>query len=228
MSWVSNFLTSGIGRKLIMSLTGLFLISFLIIHLIGNLQLLKSDGGAAFNQYAYFMTSNPVIKFVSFGLYAGILLHAIMGLIIWSKNKSAKGSKYVSSVKDSTSWASKNMGLLGTLVLAFILIHMGDFWWKMKFGSVDVVTYEGVAHGVKDLYGKVAVSFANPLIVGAYILGMFALGFHLWHGFASAFQTLGLRHQKYTPLIQGVGKVFSIIVPLAYAIIPIYFYFFLK
>ena len=133
MKWLINFLTSSIAKKLLMSLTGLFLISFLLIHLIGNLQLLKNDGGESFNAYAYFMVNNPLIKIISFKLYALILLHAFLGIYIYFKNKKAKGQTYAGGAKANVSWASKNMALLGTGILAFIFIHMGDFWYKMKF-----------------------------------------------------------------------------------------------
>ncbi len=226
MSWVSNFLTSSIGKKLIMSLTGLFLISFLVVHLAGNLQLLANDGGKSFNVYAYFMTHNPFIKTISFGLYAGILLHAIQGILIALKNRSAKGSRYAVSTGANASFASKNMALLGTLIFAFLLIHMGDFWFKMKFGAVDMVAYDGIDYKVQDLYDKVLTSFKNPLVVVAYLVGLIALALHLLHGFQSAFQTLGLNHKKYTPFIKGMGVIFSILVPIAYAIIPIYFFLF--
>lgn len=224
MNWITNFLTSSIGRKLIMSLTGLFLISFLIVHLAGNLQLLKADGGEAFNIYAYFMTTNPLIKFLSYGLYFGILLHAIIGLLLWSKNRKAKGSKYAVRTYDNGSFASKNMALLGTIVLVFLFIHMGDFWWKMKFGEVPLTSYESIDYQVKDLYMKVSETFSKPLFIVLYILGMLGLGFHLWHGFSSAFQTLGINHKKYSPIIAGLGKIYAVVVSLAYAIIPIYFY----
>lgn len=228
MSWVTNFLTSSIGRKLIMSLTGLFLITFLIVHLLGNFQLLADDGGIAFNSYAKFMTTNPVIKFVSFGLYFFILLHTFIGLMLWSKNRAAKGSKYAVSPKgqEGVTWASKNMALLGTLVFAFLLLHMGDFWWNMKMDNLSYVEIDG--EQTKDLYTKVKASFSQIWIIAAYLLGLLALAFHLWHGFQSAFQTLGLNHPKYTPIIKGLGKLFSIVVPLAYAIIPIYFYLYIR
>ncbi len=212
MKWFIDFLTSGIGKKVVMSLTGLFLIIFLIVHLIGNLQLLAGDGGKAFNNYAAFMTSNPIIKTVSYGLYTGILLHAFLGLAIAMKNRQAKGRKYTGGQRAKVTWASKNMALLGILILAFILIHMGDFWWAMH-------NTEGL-----NLYDKVASSFSNPIIVGGYVLGMAILSFHLWHGFSSAFQTLGINNSKYNPLISFLGKAYSLIVPLVYALIPIYFY----
>ncbi|MEE9371451.1 MAG: succinate dehydrogenase cytochrome b subunit [Saprospiraceae bacterium] len=226
MSWLISFFASSIGRKLIMSLTGLFLITFLIVHLIGNLQLLYDDGGQAFNTYAYFMTHNPIIKTVSWGLYALILLHAIQGVLLALYNRKAKGTKYAVNNYENVSWASKNMTLLGILVFAFLLLHMGDFWWKMKFTEeLDMVTYAGFDHSIKDLFTRVSLAFEELWIVIAYMIGLLALAFHLFHGFDSAFQTLGLRHKKYTPLISAVGKTYSILIPIGFAIIPLYIYF---
>ncbi len=229
MKWLINFFTSSIGRKLIMSLTGLFLILFLVIHLLGNLQLLVDDGGVTFNAYAYMMTHNPLIKVVAYGNYFFILLHAFMGFLLWSKNRAAKGSKYAVRSDAKVSWASKNMALLGTLILAFIFIHMGDFWFKMKFtDQLAMVSIEGMDVQVKDLYTQVATTFSNPLLVVAYLIGLATLSFHLWHGFQSAFQTLGLNHPKYTPIIGGLGKAYAILVPLGFAIIPLYYFFVMK
>lgn len=226
MSWFIQFLTSSIGRKLVMSLTGLFLVTFLIVHLAGNLQLLYNDDGEAFNIYAKFMTTNPLIKFTSFGLYFFIVLHAIQGFVLAFVNKSRKGSKYGVQTKDNASWASRNMALLGTLILFFLFIHMGDFWLKMKLGDVSMVSYDGYDGQVQNLYERVYISFKELWIVIVYLIGLVALAFHLHHGFASAFQTLGLRHKKYTPMIKGVGLLISILIPLAFAIIPLFIYFF--
>ncbi|MBL0081046.1 MAG: succinate dehydrogenase cytochrome b subunit [Saprospiraceae bacterium] len=223
MSWFSNFLTSSIGKKLLMSLTGLFLILFLKVHLLGNLQLLKNDGGESFNVYAHFMTHNPLIMFISYGNYFFILMHFILGLSLWAKKRAAKGTTYAISNHRDSSWASRNMALLGILVLAFLLLHMGDFWWKMKTGQTGMVMVGEME--VKDLYTKVAESFKVTWIVIAYLIGLMALAFHLYHGFASAFQTLGINHTKYSPVIRFIGTAFSILVPLAYAIIPLVFYF---
>ena len=219
MRWFLDFLSSSIGRKLLMSLTGLFLISFLVAHLVGNLQLIFADP-EAFNHYAQFMGHNPIIQTIAKGLYFFIILHTIVGLRLWSKNKKAKGQKYVASTSANASWASKNMALLGTLILAFLFIHMGDFWWKLKFVDIPMATYDdGVS--IKDAYLIVAETFSKIGFVIAYVIGMIILAFHLWHGFASAFQTLGINHKKYTPIIEFLGKAFSIIVPVAFAIIPI-------
>lgn len=225
--WIIKFLTSSIGRKLIMSLTGLFLILFLTVHLAGNLQLLKNDGGEAFNSYAYIMTHNPLIILISYGNYIFILLHAAVGILLYFQNKGAKGTKYAVSTNKSATWASKNMALLGTLVLAFLFIHMGDFWFKMKMGEgwINEVQSASLGHPVKDLYEKVSYSFSQLWIVIVYIVGLVILGFHLSHGFASAFQSLGINHKKYTPIIAGLGKAYSILVPLGFAIIPLYVYF---
>jgi succinate dehydrogenase / fumarate reductase cytochrome b subunit len=228
MKWLTSLITSSIGRKLIMSLTGLFLCSFLVIHLIGNLQLLVDDKGVAFNDYAYFMTHFLPIKIVSWGLYAMILLHAILGLLIWAKNKKMKGKGYKGGSGAKGSWASKNMALLGTLILAFIFIHMGDFWFKMKwtnyFSGPLMVDSEALGFEVKNLYARVAEAFSNPLIVIAYVIGQLVLAFHLWHGFASGFVTLGLNNKKYTPIIETIGRVFAVVVPLGFVLIPIFHY----
>lgn len=222
MNWFSQFLTSSIGRKLIVSLTGLFLIVFLIVHLVGNLQLLRDDG-MAFNMYADMMAKNPFIQTVSWGLYVFILLHAIQGLIIAVKNKAARKSRYAVKASSDTTFASRNMALLGLLLLVFIGIHMGDFWYTFKFGSPGNIEYDLLV--VKNVYVKVAATFSNPIMVGFYVFSMLILAFHLWHGFESAFQTLGLRHRKYTPVIRTLGKVYSIIVPALFALIPLYFFF---
>ena len=221
--WFIQFITSSIGKKLVMSLTGLFLISFLVVHLIGNLQLLYSDGGEAFNIYAQFMTTFLPIKVISYGLYAGIILHAIQGILIAWQNKKAKGVKYEVSTYENGSWASKNMALLGILIFAFLCIHMGDFWYSMHWGDLPMVTYEGHDTPVKDLYAKVSMSFSQWWIVVIYLVGLLALALHLLHGFQSAFTTLGLVHKKYTPIIRALGIGYSILIPLAYAAIPLTF-----
>ncbi len=220
MKWIIDFLTSSIGRKLVMSLTGLFLVLFLVVHLAGNLQLLADDGGESFNAYAYIMTHNPLIKVISYGNYFFILLHAIVGILLYLKNRKAKGGNYAVRTSANGSFASKNMALLGTLILAFIFIHMGDFWLKMKLGQLVMVDSATLGHEVKDLFTRVSEAFDNPLLVVTYLIGQLILAFHLWHGFQSAFQTLGINHKKYTPIIKGLGKIIAIAIPLGFALIP--------
>jgi succinate dehydrogenase / fumarate reductase, cytochrome b subunit len=225
MSWFSKFISSSIGQKVIMALTGLFLMLFLVIHLLGNLQLLKSDGGEAFNTYAYFMTHNPLIKTISYSLYAFILWHAIQGLILWQRNRGARGPvRYAVQHGRSSETSARNMAWFGIVILIFILLHMWQFWLKMKMGVLPDVQVAAFDHPVADLYTPVAEAFANPLYVIFYVASMIVIGFHLWHGFWSSFQTLGLNHRKYTPLIKGIGYAYAIGVPLGFALIPLWMY----
>ena len=166
MSWFSHFLKSSIGQKLIMSLTGLFLILFLVVHLIGNFQLLADDGGEAFNLYTRFMTSNPLIKTVSYGLYFFILLHTFQGIALWLQNRVARGSERYAVKKTravgTSAVLSSRMAWLGIIVLVFIVIHMVQFWLQMKLGTVQMVTYPGQEGEFKDLFGLVMETFKNP------------------------------------------------------------------
>ena len=197
MSWFTKFIDSSIGQKLTMSLSGIFLMLFLIVHLLGNFQLLASDGGVAFNKYSYFMTHNPLIKTISYLLYATILFHAFQGIRIWLGNKSSAGaSRYAVSPKRSGEVTSRNMAWFGIIIFVFILIHMWQFWFKMKFGTLPMVTIPGMDEQVKDLYTPVKEAFINPGFVLFYVVSMLLIGLHLWHGFWSSLQTLGLNHKK--------------------------------
>ncbi|MBI3218353.1 MAG: succinate dehydrogenase cytochrome b subunit [Bacteroidetes bacterium] len=219
MKWLIDLFSSSLGRKVVMALTGLFIILFLTVHLIGNLQLLKDDGGEAFNVYAYFMTHNPLIKTISYVNYAFFVFHIVWAIMLTRKNRSARGAEGYAITNTSTIWSARNMGILGTVILVFLVIHMRQFWGEMHFGTVPFKTYG--AQEVKDLYTICADAFKNWWYVALYSISMVAIAFHLWHGFASAFQTLGINHSKYNPVINFVGKVFSIVVPALFALIPI-------
>lgn len=276
----SALLKSSLAKKYWMALTGLFLCLFLVGHLIGNLQLLSSSENAAlhFNQYALFMTTNPAIKLLSYLTYISIIFHAIDGILLTVQNKKARPVSYVmNNPSKNTIWASRNMAVLGTVILVFIVTHMVTFWGKMHFdkamplqtmtisaggmpqefylttdggyvpkGQVDqgamVIKNRTeffdaganvkVKEGYKDLY-KITVAFFKDAKLGLvytilYALSMIVLGFHLYHGFGSAFQSLGANNPKYNGLIKNFGKGFAIIVPLLFAIIPIYIHFFIK
>ncbi len=226
MGWFSKFLTSSLGQKVVMSLTGLFLIVFLVVHLAGNLQLLADDGGRSFNEYAHFMTHSPLIKTISYLLYAFILLHAFQGWALWRKNRLARGAQpyavhRLRAVNTNPRIASR-MGWIGTVIFVFILVHMYQFWFKMKIGDIGVVRYDG--QEVKDLYTLVATTYQNLGFVLFYVVSMVVIGAHLWHGFQSSFQTLGINHSKYSPLIHFLGKLYAIVIPLGFALIPIVFF----
>lgn len=255
MSRFNHLFSSTIGKKLIMSLTGIFLCIFLVIHLIGNLQLFKSDGGLAFNEYAYFMTNFAPIKIVSYLLYASIVVHAVYALIITYRNRKARPVAYASyNGAANSKWNSRNMGILGTIILIFLVTHMSNFWYKYHWGGTPYVEYTtNIQNGettfkeipeaeftdyvsyvedgnkiliAKDLYKEVNFSFQSWYLVAFYVLAMIALGFHLAHGFKSAFQTLGWDHNRYFPLIKGIGFwIFGILIPLAFAAMPLYSFF---
>jgi succinate dehydrogenase / fumarate reductase, cytochrome b subunit len=224
MSWVSKTLSSTLGRKLIMALTGLFLILFLVVHLAGNLQLLIPDNGESFNIYAQNMASNPFIRVVSIGNFAFILIHVIYSIILTQSNKSARPVGYaVSKSSTNSTWSSRNMGILGTIILIFLLVHLRGFWYEFKFGQIPTAEYGGEVY--KNVFAIVSEAYSNILYVAFYVVAMGFLAFHLSHGFASAFQTLGLNHVKYSPLINKVGIGFSIIIPALFALIPLVMYF---
>jgi succinate dehydrogenase / fumarate reductase, cytochrome b subunit len=215
-NWFMQTLGSTIGRKLLMALTGLFLILFLTIHLIGNLQLLLPDGGKTFNEYAEFMGHNKLIQAVSFGNFFFIVLHIIVSIVLTFQNQGARPVQYAYKSKTKVTPAARQMMVLGTLILIFIVVHLVNFWGKAKFGEMPKT-----AEGLHDLYLVTKTAFESPILVGLYVFCMIALAFHLSHGFQSAFQTLGLNHKKYTPFIKTLGAIYSILIPVLYALIPI-------
>ncbi|MDX5345812.1 MAG: succinate dehydrogenase cytochrome b subunit [Hymenobacteraceae bacterium] len=223
MSWFTKTFSSTIGRKIIMSITGLFLCSFLVVHLIGNLQLYYGDEGLSFNAYTYFMTHNPVIRTMEIVLLLGFVFHIYDAIALTMRNKSARSQGYaVTRLDQNSNWSSRNMGLLGTVIFIFLLVHLYNFYFKLKFGELELD-----AAGNKNLYVIAVESFSHWWYTALYVISMIALAFHLIHGFQSAFQTLGLNHKKYTPFIRGFGYAFSIIVCLGFASMPLYFFFFM-
>ena len=203
-----------------MALTGLFLILFITIHLAGNLQLLSGDP-KVFNEYTVLMTELPPIKIASYLTYISILLHAIYGVVLTLYNRKARPVNYShNQASASSTWSSRSMFLLGSILFIFIVIHMGNFWYKFKFGTMPLD-----ADGLKDMYSIVKFAFSQWWYVLLYVIAMVGLGYHLAHGFQSAFQTLGLNHKAYTPLIQKIGLGYSIIVSALFALIPIYMFF---
>lgn len=224
MSWILQTILSSIGRKLTMAITGAFLIIFLIAHVSGNLLLLKGDSGQTFNLYADFMTKNPLIKVIAYTNYIMIILHVLFAYFLTTKNKDSRSVSYLlNSPSANSSWNSRNMGILGTVLFIFLVTHLQNFWYEYKFGNPPFIVYGNVE--VRDMYIIVTNAYSNFLYVIFYVISMLFLSLHLWHGFKSFFQTLGLNHSKYTPLIEKLGMVFSITIPSLFAIIPICIYF---
>ena len=220
-----------------MGLTGLFLIVFLVVHLIGNLLMLS--GPVAFNQYAEFMATSPLIRASEFILFGGLIFHIVDGLMLKMQNAKARPIGYaVSSGSKNASWFSKNMALTGTILLIFLILHLISFFLKARFGvevsfGVDTGKWEGPWVGTAEygldpehpysLWHKSAWLFSIPWYSILYIVSMVVVMMHLLHGFQSAFQTLGLTHPKYTPLIKAVGYGYAVLIPLGYSAIPIAF-----
>ncbi|MDQ1152526.1 MULTISPECIES: succinate dehydrogenase cytochrome b subunit [Sphingobacterium] len=255
MSKSKPVFSSSIGKKLIMSLTGIFLCLFLVVHLVGNLQLFKDDAGLAFNKYAYFMTHFTPIKVVSYLLYASVIVHVIYAITLSMKNKAARPIGYAKYDGQANSkWNSRNMGILGTVILVFLATHMSNFWWKFHNDEVPYIEYrtdlatgqttarelqasefhdyqETVENNVqivkaRDLYKQVDFAFKNVALVALYVIAMAALAFHLIHGFQSAFQTLGFNHRRYIGIVRAIGVwVFGVLIPIGFAIMPLFFFF---
>lgn len=217
---LSTFFKSSIGKKVAMALTGLFLISFLVIHVVINATVFLNDGGETFKHLGHFMGTNPLIRFLEIGLVAGFLIHIIDGLLLWKANHSARPVKY-SYVKhpEKSKWYSRSMGILGSLLLIFLVIHTLDFWIPNRV-SQGLTNWDNEI----DLYAKMLLVFQNPFVVLIYVVGCVSLFWHLLHGFKSAFQTLGLNHVKYNGIIAFIGTAFSIVVPAVFAAIPIAIY----
>ncbi len=219
MSSRAGLINSSIGRKLWMSLTGLFLCLFLVVHLAGNLQLIWGTP-EAFNEYSAFMTSFPLIKITSYLLYASIILHVVDGIMLARQNQAARPVNYKhNNPSANSSWASRSMALLGLITLVFLVIHMKSFWYEMHWGEIGLD-----ANNNKDLYSVTVAAFQQWWYSAFYIVCMIALAFHLSHGFQSAFQTLGINHPKYTGIIKTVGAWFAVVVPLAFASIPVWIF----
>lgn len=192
-----------------------------------------NDGGETFNHWAHFMGTNVIIRTMEIGLFAGLLLHIIQGFVLWAQNNKARPVKYeMNKAAENSKWYSRSMGLLGTLLLMFLVLHIYHFWTPSRLGGIgsiraleetSLATYNN--QQALNLYAEMRLVFENNLlIVIIYVLGVISLAWHLMHGFQSAFQTLGINHKKYTPLIKAVGVAFSIIVPLIFALMPIAFY----
>jgi succinate dehydrogenase / fumarate reductase cytochrome b subunit len=218
---MSKFFTSSIGQKFFMSITGLFLMMFLLVHLTINSLLLFGDG-ELFNVAANFMSSNPIMKVVEPVLALGFILHIIFAGYITIKNQMARPQKYKVVSKTKVSWASKNMFILGGLIFIFLVIHLANFFWKVKFGVVATIPYEG--HDLHDVYGLVAGLFKGWWWYDVlYILGAIFLFFHLTHGFWSAFQSIGWNNEKWICRLKTIAYIYAVIVGGGFAFIPLYF-----
>ena len=228
MKW-SEFFTSSVGKKFVMALTGLFLISFLIIHVglnacvFADLPIFdENDNGDMFNRAAHFMGASWVIRAMEIVLFGGFILHIIQGYMLEAKNLSRRGVGYKINVGNKASkWYSRTMGLLGTLLLLFLIMHISHFWIPSRITGLPEI--EGKNY--HNLFQRMVDVFQNPFIVILYVIGCISLAYHLLHGFQSAFRTLGVHNSRHIGLIRGIGTGFSVIVPLIFALMPISIHF---
>lgn len=217
---MSGLLKSSIARKVVMALSGLFLVFFLGQHFVINITSVIAPD--TFNSWSHFMGYNPLVQYILQPiLIAGVVIHFIMGFILELQNRSARGVKYVSyKGSANSSWVSRNMIITGLVVLAFIGLHMYDFWvHEMAYKYIDV-SPEDPTRYYEETVHKFEPFWRTILYVIAFVL----LALHLLHGFASSFQTMGVNN-KYTPAIQLFTKVFAIAIPLGFVFIAVYHHF---
>ncbi|MBC7532062.1 MAG: succinate dehydrogenase cytochrome b subunit [Oligoflexus sp.] len=205
-----------IVRKMILALTGLFICLFITVHLGGNLILLLPEAHARplYNAYSSALGGNPFIKVIAYVNYVCFLFHIVYGTIITFKNRKTRKVPYKSNhVGDVSDWSSQNMGLLGALLFAFLVIHLIHFWYPVKFSDIE-----------PDLYSLVSEQFQQPLSALFYTLAMIPLALHLSHGFSSAFRSLGLYNARYLRWVTHLGHAYAWVVSFGFALIPIIMY----
>lgn len=216
----NTLVQSSIGRKVAMALSGLFLISFLSLHFFINLMSVFS--AETFNEMSHFMGYNPVIQFLMQPiLVAGVVFHFVMGFVLELKNRSARPQSYAKyNGSANASWASRNMIISGIVVLAFLGLHFYDFW-------VHEMTYKYIENAPIDAeryFPELVAKFQNPIRVGIYSVCFVLLSVHLWHGFASSFQSVGFNN-RYSKTIQKLGYAFAIVVPFGFVFIALFHFF---
>ena len=209
---------STIGRKFLMALSAMFLLVFLLIHLSVNLLSIFSED--AFNTASHFMGYNPLIQFVMQPvLVAGVIFHFVMGFVLEMKNKNARPVKYaVANNSGNSSWSSRNMIISGAVILAFLGLHMYDFWMhEMNYKYVEALSINETRYW-EELHAK----FADLWRVVLYVISFILLGLHLSHGFQSSFQSIGARHPKYLKCVNTLGTWYSILIPLGFIVVAVF------
>lgn len=216
MTWKQMF-TSPVGKKYVMGLTGFFLITFLIVHASINSFIFVNDGGVTFNKVAHFMAYSFLLRLLEVGLFVGFIIHIIQGLILWKQNVAARPIKYKKQrYTRKIKWYSRYMGLLGTLILLFLIMHLSHFW----YGTKNAMYFHGPQ---KNLFEEMKEIFTNPVWFTLYMIGLLSLLYHLLQGFQSAFQSMGMNDKKWTPFVKGLGVFYSIVMVLWFASMPIAF-----
>jgi succinate dehydrogenase / fumarate reductase cytochrome b subunit len=216
MKSLLSFYKSSIGKKVVMSLTGLFLCLFLLEHLVGNLLLFANDNGHLYEQYSALLVSNPVIRAIEIVLFASLIGHALSGVVVWYGNRRARPRKYEAyRLDENTELAARITMLGGSIVFLFLVVHLWSFFFPLRITGTTLSAYDLVQQ-----------KFSNPWFCLFYLIALVILAYHLKHGFQSAFQTLGLVHKRYMGLLHLIAGLFWLVIPAGFAAIPIYFYLF--
>lgn len=215
---------SSLTKKYIMAFMGLFLMVFLMVHLGINFFIIPitENHQEIFREAVYFMTTNPLVKIMEIFLFGGFLLHILFGLILQIQNWMARPVRYAREGWSHTSFFSKFMIHTGIIIGIFLVIHFINFYF-VKLGFTDAPTGGMRVLDDHDFYSMAFNLFTNKFYSILYIVLLVLLGFHLNHALQSAFQSLGLNHSKYTPFIKAIGDLYSIVVPLGFILIPLYF-----
>lgn len=213
---------SSVGRKVLMALSGLFLLVFLLQHC--TINMLSVGSKDAFNEVSHFMGTNAIIQYVMQPILAiGVIFHLLMGMVLELKNSKARPQKYsYNKPSKNSGWVSRNMIITGIMVLLFLGLHFYDFWFpeiKTKFIEGD---WTGLANGEFRYFHELQSKFIDPIRVGLYVLAFIFLALHLMHGFQSAFQSVGFNHKKYTPTIKKLGTAYAILIPAGFIFIAVY------
>jgi succinate dehydrogenase / fumarate reductase cytochrome b subunit len=224
MSSFMKFLNSSIGKKLMMAVTGSFLLIFLIVHLIGNITLFF--GPSAFNGYVGALdVVKPLIRVIEIVLLSAFILHIFNGVKLWLENKRAQGGKFIgkyviNASNENSNFSSRTTFITGSIIFIFLVLHLGTFFWRFN-------VHDPAGLASDHLYFDIVISFFNIWwYVALYVIAVLLLGFHLNHGFQSAFQTFGWNNKKYFPMVKVIGTIYAIIMTVGFVSMPIYFFFF--
>jgi succinate dehydrogenase / fumarate reductase, cytochrome b subunit len=214
MSWLGKTLSSSIGKKYVMALTGLALVGFLVAHLSGNLLIYRGEGGEAFDAYESMLSSNPLLPIAEIGLLALFVIHIVLAFRLSMQNRESRRDRYaVRASRGEKTLASASMLATGIVILFFLVIHVWDF----RIGKMSANEGYSMAAMVK-------ARLQTPVGAGIYGLSMIALGLHVSHAFGSAFHTLGLKHPRFNPVIGRLSVALAVLLALGFASFPIYFF----
>ena len=216
MNTLFRFLGSSIGKKIVMSVTGLFLCTFLVEHVAGNFLLFMDDNGAIYDAYTEFMSHNIVVRTIEIALVGSLLGHTISGVVVWVQNRRSRPKNYkVYKLRENAPLSSRITMLTGSIIFLFLVVHLRTFFVPTRFGTEPVSPY-----------ALVVQAFSNRWYSAFYVVALILLSYHLRHGFQSALQTLGLKNKKYSNVLDWIAGIFWLLIPLGFASMPIYFTFF--